>query len=216
MIVRYQYQFTHGQFLWVGSSLSHQFPAFLGVNLGQPDIPILLLYALSMYVQQKMMVSPDPQQAEQQRMMAVLTPFMSTYFFLQYHLPSAFVLYYLVFNILSTVQQRYYMKQRATDTDGGDGGTKIKSGDLPLLPGGGATQPRTNGTPGGNGTGRRVGAGARHAARGGEGRSRDGRQVLTTCLEWERPHADGARRDRARQGASEEEAALEDASRIDR
>ena len=161
MIVRYQYQFTHGNFLWVGSPLSHQFPSVLGINLGQPDIPILVLYALSMYVQQKMMVSPDPQQAEQQRMMAILTPFMSTYFFLQYHLPSAFVLYYLVFNILSTVQQRYYMKQRATDTDGGDGGTKIKSGDLPILPnGGGSAQLRTNGTNGGdNGTSRRVGPG---------------------------------------------------------
>ncbi len=115
MISRYQYQFIHGDFLWIGSGLSHQFPNYLGVNLGQPDIPLLLLYAASMYVTQKMTVTPtmDPQQAETQKMMAIMTPFMTTYFFLQYHLPAAFVLYYLIFNILSTVQQKYYLRRRA-------------------------------------------------------------------------------------------------------
>jgi YidC/Oxa1 family membrane protein insertase len=162
MIVRYQYQFNNGDFLWIGSGLSHTFPSFLGTSLGQPDIPVLLLYAFSMYVQQKMMVSPDPQQAEQQRTMALLTPFMTTYFFLQYHLPSAFVLYYLVSNILSTAQQAYYMKKRATDVGGGDGGSKILlDGDLPLTPGGGGSfKTRPNGSNGsGNGTSRRVSTG---------------------------------------------------------
>ena len=133
----YQYQFSHGTFLWIGSGLSHIFPAYLGINLGQQDIPILLLYALSMYVTQKMTVTPtmDPQQAETQKMMALMTPFMTMYFFYQYHLPSAFVLYYLIFNILSTVQQKYYMRKRAGDSlpgSGGDGGSKLFS----VLPGG--------------------------------------------------------------------------------
>lgn len=152
MIRLYQYQFQNGQFLWIGSPLSHHYPSFLGINLGQPDIPILLLYALSMFVQQKMMVSPDPQQAEQQKMMAYLTPFMTTYFFLQYHLPSAFVLYYLVFNILSTIQQRHYMNARTAGADdGGDGGAKSK-GDVPLLSsGGGAAKKQPNGNGSANG-----------------------------------------------------------------
>ena len=117
MISRYQYQFIHGDFLWIGSGLSKQFPSYLGLNLGQPDIPLLLLYAGSMYITQKMTVTPtmDPQQAETQKMMAIMTPFMTTYFFLQYHLPAAFVLYYLIFNILSTVQQKYYLRRRAGD-----------------------------------------------------------------------------------------------------
>ena len=125
----YQYQFSHGTFLWIGSGLSHVFPQYLGINLGQPDIPILLLYAASMYFTQKMTVTPtmDPQQAETQKMMAIMTPFMTTYFFLTYHLPSAFVLYYLIFNILSTAQQKYYLRKRAGDSQpgsGGDGGSK--------------------------------------------------------------------------------------------
>ncbi len=117
MISRYQYEFINGNFLWIGSGLSKQFPTYLGLNLGQPDIPLLLLYAASMYVTQKMTVTPtmDPQQAETQKMMAIMTPFMTTYFFLQYHLPAAFVLYYLIFNILSTVQQKYYLRRRAGD-----------------------------------------------------------------------------------------------------
>lgn len=130
MIRLYQYQFSHGTFLWIGSGLSHMFPSILGINLGQPDWPLLLLYAGSMYVTQKMTITPsmDPQQAETQRMMTIMTPFMTTYFFYQYHLPSAFVLYYLIFNILSTAQQKYYMRKRAGDapsTGGdGDGGSK--------------------------------------------------------------------------------------------
>lgn len=159
----YQYQFSHGTFLWIGSGLSHVFPQFLGINLGQPDIPILLLYAGSMYVTQKMTVTPtmDPQQAETQKMMAIMTPFMTTYFFLQYHLPSAFVLYYLIFNLLSTAQQKYYMRKRAGDVSpgsGGDGGSRR----LPTLPSGsgggkaipvsGVTKLNGSGSTNGNGT----------------------------------------------------------------
>lgn len=161
MIRLYQYQFSHGTFLWIGSSLSHVFPQYLGINLGQPDIPILLLYAASMYVTQKMTITPtmDPQQAETQRMMAIMTPFMTTYFFLQYHLPSAFVLYYLIFNLLSTAQQKYYMRKRSGEilpgAGGGDGGTKVK----PILPdgdGGGSAKARpANGNGNSNGNGRR-------------------------------------------------------------
>ena len=169
----YQYQFSHGTFLWIGSPLSHLFPQYLGINLGQPDIPILLLYAGSMYVTQKMTVTPtmDPQQAETQKMMALMTPFMTTYFFLSYHLPSAFVLYYLIFNVLSTAQQKYYMRKRAGDNQpGGDGGSKVppvlldgpRGGSAIPINGrnGNGVSPGTNGN-GTNGSGsRRIPAGS--------------------------------------------------------
>ena len=165
MIRLYQYQFSHGTFLWIGSGLSHLFPSILGINLGQADWPLLILYAGSMYITQKMTIQPsmDPQQAETQKMMTIMTPFMTTYFFYQYHLPSAFVLYYLIFNILSTSQQKYYMRKRAGDApsagSGGDGGSKK----LPVLPngsGGGLSKLLSNGNGNGNGNGsRRVGSG---------------------------------------------------------
>jgi hypothetical protein len=161
MIRLYQYQFSHGTFLWIGSGLSHMFPNILAINLGQPDWPLLLLYAGSMYVTQKMTVTPsmDPQQAETQKMMTIMTPFMTTYFFYTYHLPSAFILYYLIFNILSTAQQKYYMRKRMGDAppagSDGDGGSKR----LPLAPngtgGGSAKALPTNGNGTANGNGSR-------------------------------------------------------------
>jgi len=117
MIRLYQYQFAHGSFLWIGSTLSHQFPAYLATNLGQIDIPLMILYGGSMYLQQKMMTPADPAQAEQQRTMAIMSPMITVFFTLQYHLPSAFVLYYLVFNLLSMAQQKIYMKKRASDDE---------------------------------------------------------------------------------------------------
>ena len=135
MIVLYQYQFTHGHFFWVGSSLSATFPQVFAPNLGQQDIPLLLLYTVSMFVTQKLTVTPsiDPAQAEQQKQMAVMMPLFSGFLFLQWHLPSAFVLYYLIFNILSTAQQKYYMSRRHADIHGepdvdkddGEGGLKV-------------------------------------------------------------------------------------------
>ena len=127
MISVYQYHFASGTFLWIGSSLSHQFPNILGTNLGQPDWPLLILYAGSMYITQRMTITPamDPQQAETQKMMTIMTPFMTTYFFMQYHYPSAFVLYYLTFNILSTAQQKYYMRGMPSPSSGTGSGPAI-------------------------------------------------------------------------------------------
>jgi len=161
MIVRYQYHFSGGHFLWIGSPLSHTFPAYLGTSLAQLDIPLLVLYGLSMFVQSKMMATPsaDPQQAEQQRMMSIMMPFMGTYFFYVYKLPSAFVLYYLISNLLMMGQQYYYMKKRGLgahgegDTGGGDGGSRVSGPDVPLNGGNGSAKARPSGTNGnGNGT----------------------------------------------------------------
>jgi YidC/Oxa1 family membrane protein insertase len=111
----YEFQFQHGTFLWIGSYLSKLYPHIFAVDLDQPDIPLLGLYMLSMYIQQRMVVPPDPQQAEQQRMMAIWTPFMSGFIFLQGHWPSGFLLYYLVFNLLSMLQQKLYMRTGPAD-----------------------------------------------------------------------------------------------------
>ncbi len=148
----YQYQFANGKFIWIGSGLSHHFPNILAVNLGQQDIPLLLLYALSMYVTSKMTVTPsmDPAQAEQQKATAAMMPFFLTFMFLQYHLPSAFILYYLIFNILSTTQQYYYMKRRAGP--GNDDNDK-KPPFLPFLPSAGSSKALPDSSPrNGNGT----------------------------------------------------------------
>jgi YidC/Oxa1 family membrane protein insertase len=130
MIRLYQFQFQHGTFLWIGSPLSITHPEIFGVDLSEPDVPILLIYALTMYIQQRMVVPADPQQAEQQRMMAVMSPIMMTYMFLQYKLPSGLMLYYLLFSVLGMVQQKLYMSSSggpATPGAAGSGSTSTVS-----------------------------------------------------------------------------------------
>lgn len=93
----YTYHFHHVPLLWIRS-------------LAQPDVALLLIYGVSMYVSQKITMAfqpppADPQQAQTQRMMAVMMPVMFTYMMYMWGLPSAFYLYWLAFNVLSTAEQ---------------------------------------------------------------------------------------------------------------
>ncbi|MGQ9524996.1 MAG: membrane protein insertase YidC [Armatimonadota bacterium] len=121
----YSYQFEKGYFLWINPALAKVFPNVVGSNLAYPDLPLLVLYAISMYVSQKvtMLPSADPQQQQQQRMMAIMMPIM--FLFILRAFPSAFTLYWLIFNVLTTAQQLHLMHRsdlgaavtaRATET----------------------------------------------------------------------------------------------------
>lgn len=113
-IKSYEFQFAHGQFLWIGSALSHweavrnpmggQQVWITARNLAEPDLILVVLYAVSMYVSTKLS-SVDPTQAEQQKMMAIMMPIMFSFIFAGFQ--SAFLLYWLVFNILQTAQQYF-------------------------------------------------------------------------------------------------------------
>ena len=111
MIRYYEQQFAGGTFLWIGwKPLEHLFsiplmgrPVWLtAANLAQPDLILLVLYTISMVISQRISIV-DPTQAEQQKMMSIIMPIM--FFFFIGYLPSAFVLYWLTFNILQTWQQ---------------------------------------------------------------------------------------------------------------
>lgn len=109
----YEFQFAKGGFLWIGSALSHttSFPVpfnpgtlvwFTARSLAEPDLLLVVLYVISMYVSTKLS-AVDPTQADQQKMMAILMPVMFAFIFAGF--PAAFLLYWLVFNILQTGQQ---------------------------------------------------------------------------------------------------------------
>lgn len=113
MIRSYQFQFENGHFFWIGSGLKHMYDVVLpfggggsvwvtAANLAEPDLILVVLYVISMYVSTKLS-SVDPTQAEQQKMMAILMPVMFAFLFAGF--PSAFLLYWLVFNVIQTVQQ---------------------------------------------------------------------------------------------------------------
>jgi len=112
MVRLYQFQFAKGEFLWIGSSLANKFPAIVGSNLAEMDVPLLLIYAFSMYISQKLTIV-DPSQAEQQKIMAYTMPILFTWMFWRWAFPSAFMLYWLLFNIFSTTQQYLILRQPA-------------------------------------------------------------------------------------------------------
>lgn len=115
----YQFQFARATFLWINetsaaasANLNLQGPlsilnGSIGRNLGEQDLPLLFVYALSMYFQTKLTPVTDPAQAEQQKIMALVMPVMFFVMMLQWHLPSAFVLYWFLSNVLMVTQQWY-------------------------------------------------------------------------------------------------------------
>lgn len=115
MVRLYQVQFSNGEFLWIGSSLAHAYPTIVAANLALPDIPMLVIYSISMFISQKLTIV-DPTQAEQQKMMTYFMPIMFAVFFKGF--PSAFMLYWLLFNVVSTTQQYFMLRPKVDDTNG--------------------------------------------------------------------------------------------------
>jgi YidC/Oxa1 family membrane protein insertase len=79
-------------------------------SLAVMDIPLLILYGLSMYLSQKLTVT-DPATAKSQASMSFTMPIVFTIIMGMGKFPAAMILYWLVFNILSIVQQYVIMGQ---------------------------------------------------------------------------------------------------------
>ena len=122
MVRNYQVQFAHGEFLWIGSSLAHKFPGIVAANLALPDVALVIIYVISMIISQKLTIV-DPAQAEQQKIMMWTMPVIFGYIFWKF--PSAFMLYWLLFNILSTVQQYSIMRGPQTPAAALAGGEQV-------------------------------------------------------------------------------------------
>jgi YidC/Oxa1 family membrane protein insertase len=92
---------SDAKFLWI-SSLAH------------PDIPLLVLYAISMFVSVRLSATPpaDAQQAQMQKMTTLMSPMFAL---ILWSYPSAFILYWFTYNALSTALQWRMMK--ASDPD---------------------------------------------------------------------------------------------------
>ena len=85
----------------------------LAANLSLPDLILILVYALSMYLSVRYVSMPatDPQQAQMQRSMAVFSPLMLGFLGWRYHWPSAMVLYWCCYNIFTMGQQFYLLRR---------------------------------------------------------------------------------------------------------
>jgi YidC/Oxa1 family membrane protein insertase len=114
--------------IWVYYGIRHFVFRFEGVrflyldSLANPDVisianmlwpgPLLLIYGLSMYFSQKLIATPaaTPEQQQQQKLMAFMMPVLLV--LILKGLPAAFILYWLLQNILMTGHQYLIMRRR--------------------------------------------------------------------------------------------------------
>jgi len=105
----YEPAFYQGTFLWIGSSLSKQYPQIFAGNLALPDIPLLVMYTITNFVVMRMSPAPNPEQQQQQNSMAFMTSILFFFMFLNNRWSSAFVLYWLALNAFSIWQTYTYV-----------------------------------------------------------------------------------------------------------
>ena len=148
----YEYHFSHGKFLWIGSQISHHFPAYLASDLAKFDMPLLVIYALSNYLTMKLNPAPDPSQAQQQKTTSIMMTVMFFWMFMKYQWSAAFIFYWLILNFISAFQQyTYIFKPNRIKPTGGSveivtksiGGVQIaEPRTVTPIPGGTTARPR--------------------------------------------------------------------------
>lgn len=103
-MLHYRFEFQKGTFLWINAATHSQIP-WIAPNLGQKDLILLGIYAVSMVTTSMLMPVADPSNMKQQRMMQIGTSaIFAVMLFFYPALPSGFVLYWTATNILTTIQ----------------------------------------------------------------------------------------------------------------
>ncbi|MHB8230355.1 MAG: YidC/Oxa1 family membrane protein insertase [Vulcanimicrobiaceae bacterium] len=110
--------YAKAHWLWIGAPFTHHLlllwgTTILATSLAGTDLVLLALYMLSMYFYSRYatMPSTDPQQAQTQKMMAIMSPLMLGFFGFKYHWPSAMVLYWFSYNAFTMGQQFYLLRK---------------------------------------------------------------------------------------------------------
>jgi len=117
-------EFANAKFLWIGCMPDDTIPLIpflgniplFGSSLAKPDLPLVIIYGLSMYLSQMITVSSSPPGGMNQKSTAIIMSVFIT--FIMYRFQSALILYWLVFNLLSIVQQQFIMRMSGNDTGG--------------------------------------------------------------------------------------------------
>ncbi len=121
--------FASQTWLWIGSTFAASTPVIRGAvlapekephgafhllatSLATPDYVLLALYVVSMYFSVRF-TSPatDPAQAQQQKIMAFISPAMVGYLGFTYSWASALIIYWLSFNVFTMGQQLYLINK---------------------------------------------------------------------------------------------------------
>jgi YidC/Oxa1 family membrane protein insertase len=100
----YRFNFMQGTFLWINPASAAANPGLFAANLGETDKVLVIVYGISMVLQALLTVS-DPSTAKQAKLIGIGTGLLFTVLFLTVlPYPSAFLIYWITSNILTTVQ----------------------------------------------------------------------------------------------------------------
>lgn len=134
-------RFAKEHWLWIGTPFAINSPYhFLAASLANLDYLLLGLYIVSMYFSVRFTSppSPDPAVAQQQKIMAFVSPVMIGVFGFKAQWPSGLLIYWLSFNIFTMGQQIYlirrYRRNPSAAGDGGGGGGALTAGAVPVIP----------------------------------------------------------------------------------
>lgn len=113
VVIGHRNLYEHTSFLWVGSALSAQFPKVLASSLAHPDLLMILIYMVSQYISMRFTTMPatDKAQANQYKVMQVVSPLMIGFFGYRANWPSAMVLYWFAYNFFTMAQQLYMLRK---------------------------------------------------------------------------------------------------------
>lgn len=105
-MLQYQLEFKKGTFLWINPGLATQTQGLTAATLSDRDVPLLILYGISMLVTTLLAPVTDPANARQQRMLGIgmAVVFTALMFTGLYPVPAAFVLYWIFTNVLTSIQ----------------------------------------------------------------------------------------------------------------
>lgn len=120
VVLNHKSVFENQTWGWIGSGISQAFATLtlfgqpvVAQSLAHADLVLVVLYALSMYLSVRYVSMPatDPQQAQTQRIMAVVSPVMLGFLGWKYQWPSAMVLYWFAYNMFLMGQQFYLLRR---------------------------------------------------------------------------------------------------------
>jgi len=140
----YVFQFTGVGFLYLTSLAD---PDVVGIGGMQWPGPVLIVYGFSMYFSQKLLAQPSatPEQQQQQKMLSYMMPVLLL--LLLKSLPAAFILYWLLQNVLMTGHQYLIMRSQRPAAEGAGGPRGAGAGPPPqaiqkLAQGSGSGKPK--------------------------------------------------------------------------
>lgn len=107
--------FSSSYFLWIRPGpLQNSFPTFFASSLADRDGLLILVYGLTMLIQQQLTPSSGDS-AKQQRRIGLLMSVVFTVMMWIYAWPCAMIVYWVVFNFLTIIQQGIIQRNRAEE-----------------------------------------------------------------------------------------------------